>query len=464
MPPPMLVPEELRFLVWLTQSVFEGWGAVVDLGPWLGSSTCALAEGLRRKGRRERIRAFDNFVWRRDYMERHYPADLPDHADFRFLFERFTRPYADLVEAHTVDLHTYRWNGGPIEILFVDAAKDWELTNNILASFGRALVPGKSLVVLQDYQHWSTYFLPLVFGSRPDLWEGVHMTEDGYTATFRTRRPLEGPGGIERYSRASFPYEKAAPLLRGIAEERSGRNRLTLLGCLLRLMHIEGRKEEAARLREQIERDPEASRVLPSLAGVDETLYEDLERGWGERAAGRSEKALEIARSGLARRPGEPYFRTLLAWSLGSLGRWEEAEREIDALVREAPTFLEGWLNRAKMHLERGRPKDARADAERARALAGGEANLPTDYFEVVAQGRIREGDAAGALAALERLVERRPGDARPLLWRARALRLAGRPREALADAREALRLEPSNEEVAREVRALEGDAGVAGR
>ena len=46
--PAMLSDEEKQYLVWLTATAFEGWGAIVDLGCWLGSSSAALAEGLKR--------------------------------------------------------------------------------------------------------------------------------------------------------------------------------------------------------------------------------------------------------------------------------------------------------------------------------------------------------------------------------------------------------------------------------
>jgi len=439
LPPTMLAHEEVEYLVWLTETQFRGSGAVVDLGPWLGSSTCALAEGVRRGGRPGRIQAFDNFVWRRDYMESHHAAELPDHSDFRFLFDRFTRSHADRIEAHAVDLHHYRWTGGPIEILFVDAAKDWNLANNILASFGEALVPGKSLLVSQDYQHWSTYYLPLIFGSRPDLWEPLHMTGEGHIATLRPLKPVLGPGGIEeRYSRASFGYADAARLLRRLAGERSGRNRLNLLACLLRLAALEKQEGDVADLREEILRDPANGELAPQLDAITDTLWEDLERGWELRAAGRAEEALGIARSALARHPGEPYLRTLLAWSLSSLDRLEEAEREFDDLVREAPAFTEGWLNRGKFRAERRRFAEAKTDAERARSLAGSLENIPTDYFEVLAQVLRHEGDLEGAIAAVTRIAERSPHRTPPLLWRARLLRDAGREADALADVRRA--------------------------
>ena len=46
--PTMLVPDELRLLNFLAQDYYRGAGAIVDAGSFLGGSTVALAEGLRR--------------------------------------------------------------------------------------------------------------------------------------------------------------------------------------------------------------------------------------------------------------------------------------------------------------------------------------------------------------------------------------------------------------------------------
>ena len=50
----MLSHEEKQYLVWLTAVKFEGWGAIVDLGPWLGSSA-ALAEGRCGEAEKEAL-------------------------------------------------------------------------------------------------------------------------------------------------------------------------------------------------------------------------------------------------------------------------------------------------------------------------------------------------------------------------------------------------------------------------
>ena len=206
--PGMLSQEEKQYLIWLTSQAYEGWGAVVDLGCWLGCSSACLAEGLRRAQRPERVHSCDLFVWETSYMEQCYPAKLPQGADFLPVFERFTDTYRDWIDVSRVDLKTHAWTGGPVEILFIDAAKDWNLTNAIFQSYGRQIMPGKTRIVLQDFRHHFTFWLPLIMDSRQDLWQEVESVETGWTVTFVARKDVLGIGGLQLpYSASDFDFE-----------------------------------------------------------------------------------------------------------------------------------------------------------------------------------------------------------------------------------------------------------------
>jgi SAM-dependent methyltransferase len=153
--PTMLVPDELRLLHHLAENYYSGTGVIIDGGAFLGGSTVALADGVRRNPRRHRlgdvkpIHSFDRFdveEWTRDT----FFATSRD-ATFREQFDRNTAPYADLVEVHAGDIRDHEWNGGPIEILFLDIAKHWRTCDWVTWQFFPHLIPGRSLVVQQDY-------------------------------------------------------------------------------------------------------------------------------------------------------------------------------------------------------------------------------------------------------------------------------------------------------------------------
>jgi SAM-dependent methyltransferase len=160
--PTMLVPDELRLLNHLAEDYYSGMGAIVDGGSFLGGSTVALADGLRRNPRRHRlgdakpIHSFDRFEveeWTRGLF---FPESTPAGARFREQFDANVAPYADLVEVHDGDVGAHEWKGGPIEILFIDMAKHWEVCDWITWQFFPHLIPGRSIVVQQDYlyHHW----------------------------------------------------------------------------------------------------------------------------------------------------------------------------------------------------------------------------------------------------------------------------------------------------------------------
>jgi hypothetical protein len=65
--PGMTSPSERAYFTWHARELVTGAGALVDLGSWLGSTTAALAIGLRANrsdaASRTRIHAYDRFLW-----------------------------------------------------------------------------------------------------------------------------------------------------------------------------------------------------------------------------------------------------------------------------------------------------------------------------------------------------------------------------------------------------------------
>lgn len=156
--PTMLVPDELRLLRHLAEDYYCGAGAIVDAGAFLGGSTTALAYGLRRNTRvtHKRVHSFDKFEIEDWTRGTYFPQSSRAGDSFRAEFDRNIAPYADLVEVHAGDIREHPWSGGAIEILFIDVAKHWEVCDWVTWQFFPHLIPGRSLVVQQDYlyHHW----------------------------------------------------------------------------------------------------------------------------------------------------------------------------------------------------------------------------------------------------------------------------------------------------------------------
>lgn len=151
--PTMLTPEERLLYHWLGRRV-QGEGATVDLGAYAGGSAALLLSGLALSGRGFHVHSYDRFRSSRALWARFMPDEpLPeaDDADLLPLVRRHLAPWEGHVTLHTGDIGEQRWTGGPIEILSVDAAKGAAMADHVAAEFFPALVPGRSIVVQQDY-------------------------------------------------------------------------------------------------------------------------------------------------------------------------------------------------------------------------------------------------------------------------------------------------------------------------
>jgi hypothetical protein len=209
--PTMISREERQYLWWLAATVWKDIGHILEMGPWLGGSTVCLAEGVcaRRERPRHRLFTVDNFVWRR-FMSDRANLTLEPGESFEHVFRRNVAPYGGLVETQAAWLpdeivegdcwaenvrgdgsrgNLFRWQDGPVEIAFVDGAKSWAGFAHLLAEVGPSLTPD-SLLVLQDYKYWGSYWVPMMSELVADRLELVHALPAN-TITFRVTAPLE---------------------------------------------------------------------------------------------------------------------------------------------------------------------------------------------------------------------------------------------------------------------------------
>ncbi len=345
----MLSAEEKQYLCWLTAEQFEGWGAVVDLGPWLGSSSASLAEGLKRRGSDAKIHSIDLFRWEPAYMEPVAPTGLADGADFLPVFERETAAYSAWISPHKKDLTTFSWDGGPIEILFVDAAKSWELTNAIFRGFGPFIVPGKTRVILQDFRYYETHWLPLIFDSRPDLWEEIESVEEGHTVTFLPLKPLNIPAGIQTdYSEDAFPLAAAECLLRKRIAMEEPAQQHWYLRMLYRKYLLDGSYEEAQKMRAALLSEGAISEA--EMSKIENLEHILVPRGWKCYDLGDYTTSAEIARQSIHVCPGEQtHALSLLAFSLLQSGDRKAARQNLQQILASNPSSISARLGCAEI-------------------------------------------------------------------------------------------------------------------
>jgi hypothetical protein len=165
-PPTMLHQDERRLLRWLVREHFTGAGGIVDLGCWLGGSTAALVTGLRENRRvpeqGRTVHTYDWFRWHPSYEK--YGLDFTRAPGECFVeeVERYLAPWRSSVHLHVGDITSATWDGGPIEILFVDLMKDAASTRSVALTFFPDLIPNRSFVLHQDFKHYFTFWLHLL--------------------------------------------------------------------------------------------------------------------------------------------------------------------------------------------------------------------------------------------------------------------------------------------------------------
>lgn len=202
--PGMISEEEGQYYEYIGR-LYRGLGEAIELGPWLGKSTRHIIRGLDKNpeflGRQ--LHVFDDFVWRSSWMNRHIGdrEQLPNHADFRHLFEKYAhgiRQRLAVTRGKIVDydgnqeLAQISWSGAPIEIMYIDCGRTLQVNEAWYRIFSPGLIPDISLLIMQDWRthrerprlsYNETYWFT---AAHPEL-EIVHEVKDGGIATFLYR-------------------------------------------------------------------------------------------------------------------------------------------------------------------------------------------------------------------------------------------------------------------------------------
>ncbi|MBV7408084.1 hypothetical protein [Maritimibacter sp. DP1N21-5] len=213
---PTMVSHETELLLhWLGAEWLTGHGAVVDLGAFAGGCTARVAEGLAQAGRQPALHAFDRFTatehHKRDML---YPAGAPafDGPHMEEATRALLAPWAQTLALHKGEIGREDWEGGPIELLIVDAAKSTEALDAIAGTFYPDLLPD-AIVVFIDAFHWRQPWVPVqVHRLAPHVVPLAHVTD--HTLVTRVTSPL----GPEAIAAAHVDGLSDAALLAGIAE------------------------------------------------------------------------------------------------------------------------------------------------------------------------------------------------------------------------------------------------------
>ncbi|MCC7137689.1 MAG: serine/threonine protein kinase [Planctomycetes bacterium] len=285
----------------------------------------------------------------------------------------------------------------------------------------------------------------------------------------RARASMRRVSGADDASQTAIGKAVAAARAAAALDPEDAEVALVLVSALASRAHVEQtarRHAEATATRAEAAREAERAVALveraPSHRRQGALLVAALQSRASQRfAAGDAAGALEDARRVLALRPGDPG-----AFDAAEFIRQQSGDAEsIEAYrwVYEVTRNPDHWFRHGFGHqqvgaaaLDRGDVAEAAAAFDRAAAVyAQGRERHPdaVDFWRygaevTAARARLEHGDArerglAAALALADAAVTRRADDGESLLRRAEIRLAAGRPREALRDATDALARTP---------------------
>jgi len=186
----MLTPSEISLLFALAKDYYTGYGEIVDLGPLLGVGTNALAKGLAQNPRvvdkSKRIHSFDLF------FANGMGTVVTRAARSGSVLDRFlgnNDAYRKHLSVAAGDILEMDWDRTPIEILFIDLAKSWSLNRHVVRRFFPYLIPGRSIVLQQDYVHFGEYWIAITMEMFAEYFRHLSYV-DAATSVFLLTREI----------------------------------------------------------------------------------------------------------------------------------------------------------------------------------------------------------------------------------------------------------------------------------
>src|SRR5262249_55428376 len=132
-------------------------------------------------------------------------------------FAQHIRPYEAYITANQGDIRSIEWDGRPIEILFIDVAKQPDIHDTVVQKFFPHLIPGVSFVVQQDYVH---EWLPWIHITMEELAE--YFSPLGYireaSALYQLVKPLP-PDKCVNFSVRDIPPDQQLRLMNRAIEK-----------------------------------------------------------------------------------------------------------------------------------------------------------------------------------------------------------------------------------------------------
>jgi hypothetical protein len=193
------------------------------------------------------------------------------------VFETFLETvcdYLDEIYCSPGDISRLRWHGAPVEVLFVDIAKSWDLNLWVLRQWFTALIPGQSIVIQQDYVWFDAWWIAVTMEYFRDCFERLGFVF-GASAVYRCIGRVT-PERIDAFSRLTFDDMRA---FMQQAIYSAPESVAQVLRCGMARLLMERDRSEAARVLAEVKLDVSSSDPTEDFSINVKSNY-DVMAGW----------------------------------------------------------------------------------------------------------------------------------------------------------------------------------------
>lgn len=134
-------------------------GAIVELGPWLGSVTGFLCLAVKHSGADVPIHVFDKWHVNDHYKTRamqYHGIEIEGPDDLVDIYKENIAPFGVDVHMHRGSIYKAEWDGSPISLYINDAGSMKRPTDHTFQLFSPSFIPGVTIVFMMDMFFFST--------------------------------------------------------------------------------------------------------------------------------------------------------------------------------------------------------------------------------------------------------------------------------------------------------------------
>ena len=254
----MITLGERQFISYITNELYEGFGYIVDLGPFVGAESVIFGDACARLSSKNSqiiidypIRAYDLFP--DNISDPNWKNDQSTYLEY----SNNISPYAEFIKTIKGDITAESWINKEIEILFNDISKSPEINAHVIKTFFPFLVPMRSVLIQQDYYD-DHYWIPItmeILSSAFDIIEGPL----GGTSAYVLKRNLTNE---EIFAAATPSLDESILAIRAVQKRNIGWYKRLFRLCEARLLIQHKRISEAKNIIIEVEKDYPNHKVL----------------------------------------------------------------------------------------------------------------------------------------------------------------------------------------------------------